>query len=324
MLIRYFKSNSASALVILPIIALIIWAFGFSFPAPLPLKHSMPLYELICGPIAGIHWLAILTGVVLVVSEAFLLNYIVNENEVLTKQTWLPALFYILFMSNNPDMLLPHPMLFSNLFVLFALNKLLSSYRKDNAYSQSFDAGMLISVATLFYYPCIVFFPMLAAGFIIMRSFNWREWLIAALGAIVPYFFVLTMYFWNGTLDYLLYDKIFFQFLREKPHLTFPKSFYFMLSIGWAIILFSLFTLVQGVGIGTQRSKKSIVLLMWFFFFSALSVFIAPEVSTPYFSGLVIPTAVFCANYFAHLRRSWWAETLFLLMLVSLFVNLLT
>jgi hypothetical protein len=283
----------------------------------------MPLYELIAGPISEIHWLCALLGAALVIGEAFLLNYLVNENEMLTKQTWLPALFYILFMSNNPDMLLLHPLLFSNLYILLAMHKLLSAYRKDNAFSQSFDAGMLIAIATLFYYPCIVFFPLLAAGLIIMRPFNWREWFIAFLGALVPYAFVMVGYFWQGTLDYLLYDKMFYQFLREKPHADFPKSFYFMLSVGWAVILFSLFTLMQGVGIATQRSKKSIIFLMWFFFFSALSIFIAPEVSTKYFSGLAIPTAVFCANYFAHIRRSWWAETLFLLMVVSLFVNML-
>src|ERR1043166_4828106 len=104
MLIRYFKSNSASSLVILPLIALAIWAFGFTSPLPLPLKHAMPLYELIAGPIANIHWLTTIFSALLVIGEAFLLNYIVNENEVLTKQTWLPALLYILFMSNNPDM----------------------------------------------------------------------------------------------------------------------------------------------------------------------------------------------------------------------------
>jgi hypothetical protein len=91
---------------------------------------------------------------------------------------------------------------------------------------------------------------------------------------------------------------------------------------GWVIVLFSLFTLLQGVGIGTQRSKKSIVLLIWFFFFSALSIFLAPEISTKYFSGLAIPAAVFCANYFSYIRRGWWAESLFILLVISLFVNM--
>lgn len=323
MFIRFFKSNNASALLFLPLIAIVIWVFGFIHPIILPVKHSMPLYELIAGIFVNIPWLSTLIGLSLVIGEAFLLNFIVNENEVLEKQNYLPALFYIVFMSNNDAMLTLHPLLFGNLFVLLALHKLLSSYRKDNAFSQAFDAGFLISIATLFYFPFVVFLPLLGVGLIIMRPFNWREWVISFFGAAIPYLFVITFYFWNDRLDYLFYDKMFYQFIREKPILDFPKTFYFMLGIGWTVILFSIFKIIVGVGIGSQRTKKSIILFVWFLFFSALSILIAPEISTKYFSALAIPSAVFCANYFTHIKKEWWAEFLFILLLASLFVNLL-
>lgn len=323
MFVQFLKSNSASALIFLPLLALAIWAFGFVSPAIVPLKHVMPFYELFSRLFSGIPWLGTILAVILVVTEAFLLNYIVNENEVLTKQTYLPAAFYILFMSNNA-MLMLHPLIFGNLFILFAINKLLSSYRKDNAFSQAFDAGMLISVATLFYFPYVVFLPLLGVGFIIMRPFNWREWLISFLGAAIPYVFVITFYFWYSKLDYLFYDKMFYQFIKEKPEQNSPKSFYFMITIGWTIILFSLGKIFQGVGIGSQKTKKSIILLIWFFFFSALSIFIAPEISTKYFSAIAIPAAVFCANYFANIKKEWWGELLFFLLLTSIFLNLIS
>ena len=322
MFIRFFKSNNASALLFLPLIAIVIWVFVFIHPIILPIKHSMPLYELMAGIFVSIPWLSTLIGLILVIGEAFLLNFIVNENEVLEKQNYLPALFYIVFMSNNDAMLTLHPLLFGNLFILFALHKLLSSYRKDNAFSQAFDAGFLISIATLFYFPFVVFLPLLGVGLIIMRPFNWREWIISFLGASIPYLFVITFYFWNDRLDYLFYDKMFYQFIREEQVLDFPKTFYFMLGIGWMVILFSIFKIIVGVGIGSQRTKKSIILFVWFLFFSALSILLAPEISTKYFSVLAIPSAVFCANYFTHIKKGWWAEFLFLLLLSSLFVNL--
>ena len=322
MFIRFFKSNNASALLFLPLIAIVIWVFGFIHPISLPIKHSMPLYELMAGIFVNIPWLSTLIGLILVIGEAFLLNFIVNENEVLEKQNYLPALFYIVFMSNNDAMLTLHPLLFGNLFILFALHKLLSSYRKDNAFSNAFDAGFLISIATLFYFPFVVFLPLLGVGLIIMRPFNWREWIISFFGAAIPYLFVITFYFWNERLDYLFYDKMFYQFIREKPVLDFPKTFYFMLGIGWMVILFSIFKIIVGVGIGSQRTKKSIILLVWFLFFSALSILLAPEISTKYFSAMAIPSAVFCANYFTFIKKEWWAEFLFLLLLASLFVNL--
>lgn len=323
MFIRFFKSNNASALLFLPLIAIVIWVFGFMNPAVMPVKHAMPLYELFAGIFVNIPWLSTTIGLFLVVGEAFFLNFIVNENEVLEKQNYLPALFYIIFMSNNDAMLMLHPLLFGNLFILFALHKLFSSYRKDKAYSNAFDAGLLISIATLFYFPFIVFLPLLGVGLILLRPFDWREWVISFFGATIPYLFVVTFYFWFDKLDYLFYDKMFYQFIREKPVIDLPKTFYFMLGVGWTVILFSIGKIVLGVGIGSQRTKKSIILLVWFLFFSALSILLAPEISTKYFSALAIPSTVFCANYFTHIKKGWWAEFLFLLLLSSLFVNLI-
>ena len=323
MIIRFLKSNNASALLFLPLIAIVIWVFGFFDPIIIPLKHAMPLYEMVAGIFINTPWLSTLIGLVLVISEAFLLNYIVNENEVLSKQSYLPALFYIVFMSNNKAMLTLHPLLFGNLFILFAAHKLLSSYRKDNTFSQAFDAGMLISVATLFYFPFIVFLPLLGIGLIILRPFSWREWLISFLGAAPPYLFVICYYFWYDILNYLFYDKMFYSFLREKQNLDNSKSFYFMIGFGWILLLLSMGKILLGGEIGSQRTKKSIIFLVWFFFLSALSMSLAPEISTKYFSALAIPGAVFCANYFSNIKKGWWAEFLFLLLLSSLFINLL-
>ena len=323
MFIRFFKSNNASALIFLPLFAIAIWGFAFIYPTIVPVKHSMPLYELFAGSFSNNPLLGTLIALILIIGEAFLLNYIVNENEVLSKQNYLPALFYILFISNNNDMLLLSPPLIANLFILFAINKLLASYRKDNAFSQAFDAGLLISIATLFYFPYVVFLPLLGVGLIIMRPFNWREWVISFIGAAIPYFFVISFYFWKDQLDYLFFDKMFFSLTRVKTPHIFHKSFYFMIGAGWLVLLFSMGKLFQGVGIGSQKTKKAIVLLVWFFFFSALSVLIAPEISTKYFSALAIPSAVFCSNYFTDIKKQWWAEFLFLLLLSSVFFNLI-
>jgi hypothetical protein len=322
MLIRFFKSNSASAFIFLPLIAIAIWAFGFMDPSIVLAKHTMPMYDILIEALSKISWLGTFIALCLIVGEAFLLNYIVNENEVLSKQSFLPALFYIIFMSNNNAMLMLHPLLPANLFLLFAIHKLLSSYRKDTAFSQAFDAGLLISIATLFYLPYIVFLPLLGISLIILRPFNWREWLISFIGVILPYLFIITYYFWNNILDYLWYDKMFYPITRAKPKLDFPDSFYFMLSIGWLLLLFSFGKLFSGIGTNSQRTKKGIILLIWFFIFSGLSLLIAPEISTKYFSALAIPSAVFCANYFLNIKKQWWGELLFLLLIVSVFFNL--
>lgn len=323
MFIGFFKSNNASSFIFLPFIAIAIWVFGFTAPSVLPVKYTMPLYELIAGVFAPVPWLSTLMALLLVIGEAFLLNYIVTENEVLTKQSYLPALIYIVFMSNNNDLLMLHPVLFANLFLLFAVNKLLSSYRKDIAFSQVFDAGFLASIATLFYFPSVVLLPLLGVGLILLRPFIWREWVISILGVILPYLFVITFYFWNDTLNYLWCDKLLFPLLQGKSKPEFSQSLYFMIAVSSLIVLFSLAKVFGGLTSGAQKTKKGIVLMIWFFIFSGLSLLIAPQFSIRYFSLIAIPASVFCAHFLGNVKRQWLAEVLFLLLIGSALVNLI-
>jgi hypothetical protein len=175
----------------------------------------------------------------------------------------------------------------------------------------------------LFYFPYVVFFPLLGVAFILLRPFNWREWFISFLGVLTPYFFVIVFYYWNDILDYLWYDKMFYPILREQPRITIADSFYFMIGMGWIVILFSVFKAFTSLGAGSQKGKKGMILFIWVFIVSGLTIAIAPELSTKYFSAFAIPAAVFCANYFSEMKKVWIAEIVFFMLLSALFVNLL-
>jgi hypothetical protein len=324
MIIRFLKPNNATAFILLPLLVLAIWGFAFFIPHSISVKHTMPFYEFLIAPIASIHWLCTIVAILLIIVQGFLFNYIVNENEVLIKKSNLPGLFYIVFMSNNSAMLELHPIIFANLFLLFALSKILNSYRKDIAFSQVFDAGLLFSVATLFYFPCIIFLPLIGVALIIFRPFIWREWMISFLGVLVPYVFVIAYYFWNGTQDYLFYDKMLYPIIFKTTKVQdYPGSFYFLLFIGWFIVLLSFGSLFKGLEGGSQKTKKALILMIWFFAFSLLSVFLAPQSSTKYFSLLTIPLAVICSNYYLRLKKELLGELLFLTFLVAIFINLI-
>jgi hypothetical protein len=324
MLIRFFKNNNPASFILLPLFALGLWMASFFSQQDRVIKYSMPLYDMVAKPLNSAHFIATLIAFILIVSEAFLLNYIVNENEILTKPSFLPALFYIVFMSNDRTMLMLYPLLFANFFILLAIHKLVSSYRKDSAFSNAFDAGILFSLATLFYFPGIVFIPLLGIAFVLFRPFNWREWIISFLGVMLPYLFVFTYYFWNGMLVHSQVDKMVYPHLSNQAKLDFSQHFYFILGVGWLLVLFSLGKLFTGSPETSQKNKKSIRLLLWFSAFALISVLIAKEISIQSFSALAIPSSVFCANYFLKIKKAWWGELLFLLLLVSVVINQLS
>jgi hypothetical protein len=324
MLISFFKSNNASAFIFIPFIALAIWAFGYFYPSSLGVQNGMPLYELIIQLVNQTKWVTITVGLIMIIAEAFLLNFIINENEILNKKFFLPGIFYILFMSSNKMVLYLHPLIFANLFILFGIQKLLNSYRKDKPFSQVFDAAFLFSIASLFYLPSLIFFPLLAVALILLRAFNIREWLISLIGILVPYIFVITFYF--------IENRNFYAFFKEKIHLTFRQAnanivffnspYSITLFIGLIIILLSFGKLFTNLQIGSQKAKKGALLLLWLFGLSMVSILITTNALTDYFRAVAIPAAVFSANYAGNVKKQWWIELLFLLFLLSIFINL--
>lgn len=319
MLVGFFKNNNPVSYIVLPLFALVLWAAAF-FVSHEAWDRGMPFYNAVISWFSGSGGVSAVIACLLMISEAFLLNFIVNENEILTKPSFLPALLYILFMSSDIAQLTLYPLLFANFFILLAIHKLVSSYRKDTAFPNSFDAGLLLSTATLFYFPCVVFFPLLYVGFVLFRPFNWREWVIALIGLVVPYTFVFTYYFWNDMLSHLWDIKLFYPH-PQRSHLATSEGFYVMLGAAFLLIFLSFGKLFTGFSEASQKNKKGIQLLMWLTALALLSMFLTPEITLRNFSVLAIPAAVFCSNYFLKMKRTPWGEVLFLMLLIAVVIN---
>jgi hypothetical protein len=321
MLTSLFRSSQPFALFLLPLITAALWLPGLIDPQPVSVEHAMPLYQLCASWMIDMPLTASIAGAVLVLGGALLVNFLVNAHEVLPRQTYLPALCYVVLMSCAPQQLTLHPLLFANIFLLLATHKLMNTYRRDTAFAQVFDAGFLISVGVLFYFPTIVLFPVIWVGLAVLRPFIWREWVISLLGLAVPFLFVCVYYFWYDQLEYLWEDKVkypiinrFFQFTLTVPFIA------LLVMLGWVFLL-SAGKLVTGIRVSKLKTKNSLLLLVWLSFFSAVSMLLAPMVSVTYYSFLAVPLAVFFANYLLLVKRQWWGELVFWMLAAAIVFN---
>ncbi len=321
MFIRFFKNNNPSYFFILPVFALVFWIVAFLHPPVLVSSHSTILFDALAKYINLIPLVGTSVSFLLVIAGSFLINFVVNENEITDRKTFLPALFYIVIMSNNEAMLVFHPAMLANLFIIFALHKMMNAYRKNSAFSEVFDAGFLLSMASVFYFPSVILFPVLGFGLFIFRTFNWRELFVSFLGVCVPYCFVVTYYFWNDSLMDYWNDKLAYFIYHERPSFDFSSSFYFLLFTGGVIALLSFSKLSATVLLGSQKTKKNVLFFIWFFVICIGSLFPAPELSSPYFAVLAIPFSVFATNYFFNMKKEIWGEFFFLLFIASILIN---
>lgn len=254
--------------------------------------------------------LASLLAYVSVVLTGFLYNYIINEHEFLPKRTYLPGLFYCVLMSSSPALFQYHPVIFANLFITLMFNSLLNTYRQTLAFKSVFEAGLFLGIASLFYFPVALLFPLLLVSLVVFRPFIWKEWLIIVLGFVFPYLYVLTYYFWNNSIALFWQDKVLYPifygshdwhfFIENRPVL-------------WMLLGFTLLALVRlSTTFDTQKlkAKKGFTILFWMLPVSCLTILISPAISMLSLSVVAVPAAVIIANYFFTIKKEWVAGLL--------------
>lgn len=324
MLIGFIKHNRAISITILPVAMIVLWFYGFIYPISPVTSHAAPLYRFIISWVEGYPFLTTLISFIMVFCEAILINHIIRKNEIIDTITYLPGLVYIILMSLQSEMFSLHPTIISNLFMLLAVHVLMQTYRKETAYGDTFNAGIFISLSTLFYVPSIVFIFLLWIGLIIFRPFVWREWIISVIGIVLPWIYLVFYYFWNENLDMLEYDALYYTFITPKKSFnmlsfSLPECIQAMILVLCALL--STRKLFSDLRKGTVRERSNLLLLLWLFIFAFVSVFLAPEYYIPYLSFLSIPFSVFFSSYLLFERRTWLAETVFILLIISVFVN---
>jgi hypothetical protein len=263
----------------------------------------------ILAPVLNITFAAIV-----VFAQALLFNKIINNYNILGKSGFLGALFYIVASSVFAPFLFLSPPLFCNFFLLYVLHKILSEYKNPDSISSMFDLGLIIALGTLIYFPFVLFLLFLWLSLIILRPFNWREWLSVIIGFITVIFFLGVYYFWNERL------LDFYEIWRPLAN-TFPLII--KIQITDYIVLFPIVAcLLLGIGYIRQNFFKSFVhvrktfqLLFFLFIIAGLSFYLKTDFRINHFLLCVIPVATVLAYYFASAKIKWIYETLFIVLI---------
>jgi len=116
----------------------------------------------------------------------------------INKRTFLPALFYILFSAMLPQQQVMNPVLPASIFLMIALMRIMSTYRKKGTAFNFFDAGILISIASMFYANIIWFGLLMIVGIVLIRTSNIKEISISVLGLLTPYILLSGLYYVLG------------------------------------------------------------------------------------------------------------------------------
>jgi len=201
----------------------------------------------------------------------------------------------------------------SNIFILFALRRLISLHSKIDVKKKFFDAAFWIALATLCYFWSILFLIVLIIALLYYSQNNIKNWIIPIIGlltvSIVMFsynivyhnqYFIENTFNTNMSFDFLVFNN---------PQSIISITLFFSLLI-WTLIFF-----FKNIKQKTKRLKPAYIFIAISAIIALVLAIISPIKSGSEFIFLFAPLAIIMANYLENLKEKWFREVLILLLI---------
>jgi hypothetical protein len=270
---------------------------------PVRMHSEGPLYSFLAEILASHIYLASSLALLLVVGLSLMLYFIGSVNDILPRENFVPALFYLFLLSWNSQLLNMNPLLPAAVLIILSVYTLMKMYGQPEPYRQVFKASASIGLASLFYLPSMYFLIMIWISLVTYRIASWREWMIALIGFLIPFIYLISWYFWNDEF-FIGIQKIVSSI--DDPGITFKGVQQF--EIAWMVVTFLLLsiTLIAGVNLIQDKlisiRRKSFIMIN-FFIACMLMIFLSGSGFISVSQLIYLPLAFFMAACLNLLKR---------------------
>ncbi len=317
-----FKSNNPYNTFLLLVYGLLLKLPMFLHPVvPVSQQTDGFLFKAILFQLSGVGkalpLIYPLIAFLMLFTQAITFNGLVNDQRLMQKANYLTAMGYLLFTSLFTEWnILSAPLIINSLLIWVWLR--MSKLQNDqNPKTSLFNIGIAIGLCSFFYFPSIAFALLIVFGLLVTRAFKISEWMVALLGIISPYYFLLAYVFiadkWQG--------YHFPGVAVTIPHLNESRW-------SWAAIIIVLLMGVIGVYHIQQNFRRQLVqarkswnLIFLYLLISLFIPFINASHSFVYWILCAVPIAVIAAAGFLYPTNKWFPLVLHWLM-VALVVTI--
>lgn len=308
MLLKYFNSNRISVFIIIPVLVILCW-----LPDLLKPENVAPANEAFAG-VLGKYVVRLNTNFIvisrfiamlIVMANGFMLFQLNTLHFFIPYRTQFPALFYMLLCSAFPMLINLTPALIASSLFIILLFRVFATYKHDHFSYNFLDAGLIISLASLFYIPAFFLYPLLLIIMAIMRPYIWREWIFSAIGLLLPFLFIVAINYLLDTNIKIFTDSYvhgFISTIRIKDFNIVLQSFTGYVGL---LILISSIRMARSIGNIKIQSRKFFISFFWMFVLSLLTFFVISATGIEMIYFICIPVSFLMAYFFAFCRKNW-------------------
>ena len=191
-----FKQKNPGNAIILLIYSLILKFPIFLYPVPPVMQEGDNyIYKGILdflSPIAGSAPVVFsFFAFILIFAQATLLNRICNSIKLFPRPNYLVAMSYILVTTLMIEWSYFSAPLLVNTIMIWVWYRMIGLYNSATPKTSVYNVAVLIGVLPLMYSPAIAFVLLLVLALLVTRPFRITEWMVALLGLVTPYYFLI-------------------------------------------------------------------------------------------------------------------------------------
>jgi hypothetical protein len=250
----------------------------------------------------------------------FLLDFIISKNS-LTQGNSYAIMTFGLLLGMFPQAMKYLDLLLANLFVLFALRRLISLHSKLHIKKKLFDAAFWITIATLFYFWSILFFALVIVALIYYSQNDIKNIIIPFVG-VVAVLVLLLVYnilvhdVYIRSSNFQRYASLDFTPYNTKESII--KFTVLFTSLVWILIYF-----FRTLPDKNKKLRPSYFIMAWASVIAILVAIIAPDKNGSEFLFLFAPFSIIMANYIEVISERWFKEVFVVLLIITPIITLL-
>lgn len=252
----------------------------------------------------------------LVFIQAVTFNKHINDQRIMHRINYLPAMSYLLITSMFIEWNVFSSALVVNTLLIFVWASMSTLHSSSKPKSVLFNAGMLIGVSTFFYFPSLAFLLLLVYALLVSRPFILAEWIISFIGILTPYYFLLSYLFLTDKLsDYKIPS-----FRISYP--KFNQNYWELAGIGLVLISFimGVYFLQANIRKHVVQIRKSWNFILLYFIIALFVPFINATHSFEYWILAAVPLSAYAACAFLYPLKRWLPLVLHWLMVIVVLV----
>ena len=301
MILKSLK-NSHSYLIILFLLFSILFFIPSFFTLQFQsIENQFPFYSI----------LLLLISTTLTFFHSIGLNNLIYDKDIIKKPNFVLAFVFLLL---NTTFVINHKMMLISFVLLFFLNYLLKLYKQKQPFALVFNAGILLSILSLYIPNILLLFPIIFISSLIFGNMDWRVITISILSLFTPYFFLWSYQIFTQTELYFPifeFDFKLFNFSIEELELN-QKIWFSVLLL---VSLLSFFELFRWIYKKSIKSRESFTIIILYFIFS-MFIFLFSEKEESVIL-IVTPLSIIISNYFVYHKKIRLSEFIFFLFLFS-------